>query len=381
MMYEELSSGSRTRRTITGAARVLLDLGIEVDGPLVLGLSLIAAYGLVVLYSASGQDMHTILRTAARLLLGVIAMLLLARVNPNFLRRSTPWLYAAGCLLLVIVAAVGHIGLGAQRWLDLGFFRFQPSELMKLAVPMMCAWYLHERPLPPGWTSLAVLAVLILVPVGLVAVQPDLGTAALIAVGGALVIVLAGLRVRVMVGLLAIGAAAAWFGWSFMHDYQRKRVLTFLNPQTDPLGAGYHIIQSQIAIGSGGVFGKGWMNGSQAQLQFLPERSTDFIFAVIGEEFGLIGLLLLLVLYVGVVARAIFLATQTQDTFARLLAGSLALTFFVYVFINAGMVTGLLPVVGVPLPLVSYGGSSVVTLLAGFGILMALYSRRKLVGS
>jgi rod shape determining protein RodA len=379
MIYEEVSSASRARRTLTGAARVLPEL--RIDGPLVVGLSLIAAYGLVVLYSASGQSTGTVLRTAVRLLLGAIAMLLLARVNPNFLRRAAPWLYAGGCLLLVIVAAIGHIGMGAQRWLDLGLFRFQPSELMKLAVPMMCAWYLHERPLPPGATSLAALGLMILLPVGLVAMQPDLGTAALIAVAGALVIVLAGLRLRVIVGLVALGAVAAWFSWNFMHDYQRKRVLTFLNPQTDPLGAGYHIIQSQIAIGSGGVFGKGWMNGSQAQLEFLPERSTDFVFAVIGEEFGLLGLSLLLMLYVFVVGRAIYLATQTQDTFARLLAGSLALTFFIYVFINAGMVTGLLPVVGVPLPLVSYGGSSVVTLLAGFGILMALYSRRKLVGS
>jgi rod shape determining protein RodA len=379
MIYEEVGSGSRTRRTLTGAARVLLEL--RIDGPLVIGLSLIAAYGLVVLYSASGQSMPTVMRTAARLVLGVVAMLLLARVNPNFLRRSTPWLYAAGCALLVVVAAIGHIGMGAQRWLDLGIFRFQPSELMKLAVPMMCAWYLHERPLPPSWTSLAAMTALIMVPVGLVAMQPDLGTAALIAIGGVLVIVLSGLRVRVMLALFALAGIGAWFGWRFMHDYQRKRVLTFLNPQTDPLGAGYHIIQSQIAIGSGGVFGKGWMNGSQAQLEFLPERSTDFIFAVIGEEFGMVGLMLLLLLYMLVVARAIFLATQTQDTFARLLAGSLALTFFVYVFINAGMVTGLLPVVGVPLPLVSYGGSSVVTLLAGFGILMALYSRRKLIGS
>jgi rod shape determining protein RodA len=379
MIYEEVSIESRTRRTLSGAARLLFEL--RIDGPLVVGLSLIAAYGLVVLYSASGQSMPTVLRTVARLVLGAIAMLLLARVNPNFLRRSTPWLYAAGCVLLLIVAAIGHVGLGAQRWLDLGLFRFQPSELMKLAVPMMCAWYLHDRPLPPGITSLAVLALLIMLPAALVAVQPDLGTAALIAVGGALVIVLAGLRVRIMLLLMALAGVAAWFGWSFMHDYQRKRVLTFLNPQIDPLGAGYHIIQSTIAIGSGGVFGKGWMNGSQAQLEFLPERSTDFIFAVIGEEFGLLGLLLLLLLYLFVVARAIYLATQTQDTFARLLGGSIALTFFVYVFINAGMVTGLLPVVGVPLPLVSYGGSSVVTLLAGFGILMALYSRRKLIGS
>jgi rod shape determining protein RodA len=379
MMYEEVTSGSRTRRTLTTAARVLLAL--KIDGPLVIGLALIAVYGLVILYSASGQSMNTVLRTVARLALGALAMLLLARVNPNFLRRSAPWLYAGGCVLLLIVAAIGHIGMGAQRWLDLGLFRFQPSELMKLSVPMMCAWYLHERPLPPGWVSLATLGALIFVPVALVASQPDLGTAALIGAAGALVIILAGLRARVILALLALAAAAAWFGWSFMHDYQRKRVLTFLNPQTDPLGAGYHIIQSQIAIGSGGVFGKGWMNGSQAQLEFLPERSTDFIFAVVGEEFGLLGLLLLLLLYAFVVGRAIYLATQTQDTFARLLAGSLALTFFVYVFINAGMVTGLLPVVGVPLPLVSYGGSSVVTLLAGFGILMALYSRRKLIGS
>ncbi len=379
MIYEELPYGSRTRRTLTGAARVLFAL--KIDGPLTVGLAIISVFGLIVLYSASGQSMPTVLRTVARLALGTVAMLLLARVNPNFLRRSTPWLYAAGVLLLLIVAAAGHTGLGATRWLNLGLFRFQPSELMKLAVPMVCAWYLQERPLPPSTVSLLAMAGLILLPVGLVAIEPDLGTAALIAVAGALVIVLAGLRLRVIFALLGLLAAGAWFGWSFMHDYQRKRVLTFLNPQTDPLGAGYHIIQSQIAIGSGGVFGKGWMNGSQAQLEFLPERSTDFVFAVVGEEFGLLGLLLLLSFYLFVAGRAIYLATQTQDTFARLLAGSIALTFFVYVLINAGMVTGLLPVVGVPLPLVSYGGSSVVTLLAGFGILMALYSRRKLVGS
>jgi rod shape determining protein RodA len=379
MIYEEINSESRTRRTLTGAARILSAL--KIDGPLVTGLALIAIYGLIVLYSASGQSVPTIIRTVVRIILGAIAMLVLARVNPNFLRRTTPWLYVIGVFLLIVVAAFGHIGLGAQRWLSVGFVRFQPSEVMKLAVPMMCAWYLHERPLPPSFTSLLLLAGLILLPVGLVAVEPDLGTAALIGVGGVLVIVMAGLQVRIMGAMVGLAAVGAWFGWRFMHDYQRKRVLTFLDPQTDPLGAGYHIIQSQIAIGSGGLFGKGWMNGSQAQLDFLPERSTDFVFAVIGEEFGLIGLAVLLILYMFVTARAIYLAMQTQDTFARLLAGSLALTFFVYVFINAGMVTGLLPVVGVPLPLVSYGGTSVVTLLAGFGILMALYSHRKLVSS
>jgi rod shape determining protein RodA len=379
MIYEEINSESRARRTLSGATRVLSAL--KIDGPLVTGLALISVYGLIVLYSASGQNIGTIIRTVMRLFLGTVAMLVLARVNPNFLRRTTPWLYLIGVFLLIVVAAFGHIGLGAQRWLSLGFIRFQPSELMKLAVPMMCAWYLYERPLPPNFTSLMLLAITILIPVGLVAVEPDLGTAALIGVAGALVIVMAGLQVRVMGALAGLAAVGAWFGWRFMHDYQRKRVLTFLDPQTDPLGAGYHIIQSQIAIGSGGIFGKGWMNGSQAQLDFLPERSTDFIFAVIGEEFGMLGLALLLILYMFVTARAIYLAMQTQDTFARLLAGSLALTFFVYVFINAGMVTGLLPVVGVPLPLVSYGGTSVVTLLAGFGILMALYSHRKLISS
>jgi rod shape determining protein RodA len=313
--------------------------------------------------------------------MGAVAMLVLAQVNPNFLRRSSPWLFLLGVALLIVVDGIGYIGKGAQRWLDLGLVRFQPSELMKLAVPMMCAWFLHDRPLPPTLGTLIALAILVFVPVGLVALQPDLGTAALIAIAGSLVIVMAGLRIRIIATLAGLGAAAGWFGWSFMHDYQRKRVLTFMDPSTDRLGAGYHIIQSQIAIGSGGVFGKGWMHGSQAQLQFLPERSTDFIFAVIGEEFGFLGLALLLLLYAFVVARALFLAMQTQDTFARLLGGSIALTFFVYVFINAGMVSGLLPVVGVPLPLVSYGGSAMVTLLAGFGILMSLYSHRKLIGS
>jgi rod shape determining protein RodA len=379
MIYEEVTTGSRTRRTLTGAARVLFAL--KLDGPLIIGLALVAVYGLIILYSASGQSAPTIYRTLGRLALGTVAMLVLAQVNPNFLRRTSPWLYAIGVFLLFIVYGMGHIGKGAQRWLDLGIIRFQPSELMKLAVPMTVAWFLHERPLPPSYPTLLLLTGMILLPVGLVAIQPDLGTAALIAIAGALVIVMAGLSVRIIGALAALGAVGAWFGWSFMHDYQRKRVLTFLDPQTDPLGAGYHIIQSQIAIGSGGVFGKGWMNGSQAQLEFLPERSTDFIFAVVGEEFGLLGQGLLLLLYLFVVSRALYLSTQTQDTFARLVAGSLALTFFVYVFINAGMVSGLLPVVGVPLPLVSYGGTSVVTLLAGFGILMALYSHRKLVSS
>jgi rod shape determining protein RodA len=379
MMYEEVSSESRAKRTLTGTARMLLAL--KMDGPLLIGLALVAIYGLIVLYSSSGQNVAAVSRAGMRLGMGVVAMLVLAQVNPNFLRRTSPWLYAFGILLLIVVDITGHIGKGAQRWLDLGIVRFQPSELMKLAVPMICAWFLHQRPLPPSAPHLAILAALIFVPVGLVAMQPDLGTAVLIAIAGTLVILMGGLQGRIIAGLAALAGLAAWFSWSFLHDYQRQRVLTFLDPQTDPRGAGYHIIQSQIAIGSGGVFGKGWMNGSQAQLDFLPERSTDFIFAVIGEEFGLLGLVLLLLLYMFVVGRALYLAMQTQDTFARLLAGSVALTFFVYVFINTGMVSGILPVVGVPLPLVSYGGTSMVTLLAGFGILMSLYSHRKLIGS
>jgi rod shape determining protein RodA len=377
MIYEEVDSS--TRRTLSQTTRLLGTL--KLDGPLVLGLALLAVYGQVVLYSASGQDWESVMRGSLRIGLGAVAMLALAQVKPAFLRRLSPWLYALGIVLLLVVDLIGYIGKGAQRWLDLGIIRFQPSEIMKLAVPMMCAWYLRERALPPDGKSLAVVVAIIAVPAGLTILQPDLGTGLLITMAGVLVILLAGLQWQIIAGMGVAGALGAWGGWFLLHDYQRQRVLTFLDPQADPLGSGYHIIQSTIAIGSGGVFGKGYLNGSQGQLEFLPERSTDFIFAVIGEELGFVGLTILLLLYLLVVARAIFLATQTQDTFARLLAGSLALIFFVYVFINAGMVSGILPVVGVPLPLVSYGGTSMVTLLAGFGILMSLYSHRKFAGS
>src|SRR5476649_1258461 len=379
MIFDEFSP-SRTRRTLTAGGRTLRALGL--DGPLTGVLAIIVCIGILVVYSASGQNLKMVEHHLANIAIAVAALVALARLaTPQYLRLFAPFAYVIGILLLIVVDVTGHIGKGAQRWLDIGFMRFQPSEIMKLAVPMACAWYMHERPLPPTFWDLIVMGVLIAIPTAMIVTQPDLGTALLIAASGLIVMLLAGLQIRLIVIAIPLLGAAAWGAWHFIHDYQRQRILTFLNPETDRLGAGYHIIQSQIAIGSGGVFGKGWMNGSQAQLEFLPERSTDFIFAVIGEEFGLLGLLVLLILYVFVVSRAIFLATQTQETFARLLAGSLALTFFVYVFINAGMVTGLLPVVGVPLPLVSYGGSSVVTLLAGFGILMALYSRRKLIGS
>lgn len=371
---------STARRTLGTAARVLFTL--KLDGPLLVGLALLCLYGLVMQFSASGEDWSIVVRSSVRLGIGVVAMVALAQVRPSQLRKVAMPLWIIGVVLLVVVDVMGVIGKGAQRWLDLGFIRFQPSEIMKLAVPMLCAAYLHERPLPPSPPTLGILGLIILVPAALTAAQPDLGTAILITLGGVLLVILAGLSAWFLAGAAAASVLAAWVGWQFLlHDYQRQRVLTFIDPQADPLGAGYHIIQSSIAIGSGGVFGKGYTNGSQAQLEYLPERHTDFIYAVIGEELGMAGLVVLLLLYLFIVGRALYLASQTQDTFARLLAGSLALTFFTYVFINAGMVSGLLPVVGVPLPLVSYGGTSMVTLLASFGILMALYSHRKLVGS
>ncbi|MFM8585485.1 MAG: rod shape-determining protein RodA [Gammaproteobacteria bacterium] len=374
MLREDVDS--TTQRTLTRTTQLLGSL--RLDGPLLAGLAAIALFGQFILYSTSGGDWESVLRGSTRLAIGALLMLVLAQVRPGFLRRLTPWLYITGLLLLIIVDAIGYVGKGAQRWLDLGFIRFQPSELMKLAVPMACAWILRERPLPPDPRTLGLLAGVILVPTALTIVQPDLGTGLLILTAGLIVVLLAGLQIRYIVMLGVGSVAAAAIGWSFLHDYQRQRVLTFLDPQTDPLGSGYHIIQSIIAIGSGGIFGKGYLQGSQGQLEFLPERTTDFVFAVVGEELGLIGALVLIGLYVFVVLRAIFLASQMRDTFARLLSGSLAATFFVYVFINAGMVSGLLPVVGVPLPLVSYGGTSMVTLLAGFGMLMSLYANRKL---
>jgi rod shape determining protein RodA len=379
MIFDEFSP-SRARRTLTAGGRTLRALGL--DGPLTGVLALIVCIGVLVVYSASGQNIKMVEHHLANIAIAVIAMLALAKLSsPQYLRLFSPVAYIIGILLLVVVAVTGHIGKGAQRWLDIGFIRFQPSEIMKLAVPMMCAWYMHERPLPPTFLDLIVMGILIMIPTAMIVVQPDLGTALLIGASGLIVMLLAGLRFRIILTSIPLLGGAAWGAWHVIHDYQRQRILTFLNPQTDPLGAGYHIIQSQIAIGSGGVFGKGYMNGSQAQLEFLPERSTDFIFAVIGEEFGLLGQLLILSLYGVVIGRSLYLAMQGQDTFTRLTGGAIALSFFVYVFVNTGMVSGILPVVGVPLPLISYGGTSMVTLLAGFGILMSLNSHRKLIGS
>jgi rod shape determining protein RodA len=289
-------------------------------------------------------------------------------------------LYIAGVLTLVAVLLVGEVGKGAQRWLDLGILRFQPSELLKLGVPLMLAWFLALRPLPPGtWRTLGAI-VLTALPAVLIARQPDLGTGLLVGSAGLAVLFLAGLSWRLIAFLAVTAAALAPLLWSQMLDYQKNRVLTLFDPESDPLGTGYHIIQSKIAIGSGGVYGKGWGQGTQSHLEFLPERSTDFIFAVLGEELGLFGVLALLGLYLFIVYRGLYLASQCRDSFGRLVAGALTLVFFVYLFVNTGMVSGLLPVVGVPLPLVSYGGTSMVTILAGFGLIMAMHTHGVSVG-
>ena len=351
---------------------------LNLDGPLLGGLLLTSGLGLAVLYSAVGENMDLWLQQCVRLFIALAVMLFVAQLPPDLMRRWSLWAYLAGLVLLALVLAAGEVGQGAQRWLDLGI-RFQPSEVMKLAVPMVAAWYLHDRQLPPRLLDIIVIGTLIIVPTTMIAMQPDLGTSLLIAAAGTLVIVLAGLSIRIMIGLSVASIPGAMVLWNFMQDYQKQRVLTLLNPDSDPLGAGYNIIQSKIAIGSGGLFGKGWTNGSQAQLEFLPERDTDFIFAVMAEELGLLGVLSLLGLYVFIVGRGLFIAMQAQNTFSRLLAGSVSLTFFVYVFVNTAMVTGLVPVVGIPLPLVSFGGTSMVTLMAGFGILMSIHSHRKLL--
>jgi len=348
---------------------------------LLLILFAIVGLGMVVLYSAVSAESGLLVRQAMRFAVGLGAFFVMAQIQPHYLRLFTPWMYFLGIGLLLFVAVEGQIGKGAQRWLDLGVVTFQPSELLKLAVPMMCAWFMHERRLPPTFPQLMVMALIVLTPALLIVEQPDLGTALLVIAGGGITILLAGISVRLMVVLGGLGLAALPVLWTFMHDYQKARVFTFLNPESDPLGTGYNIIQSKIAIGSGGLFGVGWLNGSQSDLGFLPERSTDFIFAVMAEEFGLLGVCLLLVLYLALVGRGLYIASQAQDTFSRLLAGALSLTFFVYVFVNAGMVSGLLPIVGVPLPLVSAGGTSMVTIMAGFGMLASIHGHRKLLAA
>ena len=353
---------------------------IHID-PWLLGLLLILmAGGLLVLYSASGQRIESVIAQAMRFGVALAGMAFLAQLSPTTFLRWAPFAYGAGVAMLLAVEIAGDIGMGAKRWLEIpGVIRFQPSEMMKLAVPLMVAAYLNRCQLPPRLKDIVVCAVIIGLPVVLTAIQPDLGTSLLVASAAVIVVLLAGLSWRLIGFVAALLAACVPLLWMNMHNYQRQRVLTFLDPESDPLGSGWNIIQSTTAIGSGGLWGKGWLEGTQSQLEFLPERHTDFIIAVLGEEFGLIGMLILLALYLMIVGRGLWLAASSQDTFGRLFAGSIILTFFIYVFVNVGMVSGILPVVGVPLPLVSYGGTSSVTLLAGFGILMSIHAHRRLL--
>ena len=337
--------------------------------------------GLFVLYSASGHSFGRVSAQLINISVAFLLMWLVANIQPQHLERIAIPAYLLGVLLLIAVALFGDISHGARRWLNLGFTKIQPSEIMRIAMPMMLAWYFSKRESHPRPSDFIIAALLLVVPVALIMKQPDLGTALLISASGFFVLFLAGLSWKFLIGgTIAIGASMPIF-WSMLHDYQRKRIEILIDPSQDPLGAGYHTIQATIALGSGGLTGKGWLNGTQAQLDFLPERTTDFIFAVFGEEFGMIGNLMLLTLFSLIIIRGLVIASQAKSTFSRLLAGSITLTFFTYAFVNIGMVSGILPVVGVPLPLISYGGTSMVTLLVGFGILMSIQTHKKLVAS
>lgn len=351
----------------------------HLDTPILSALLVLSIASLAILYSAGGENVALLWRQGLRILLAFAVMVALAQVAPATLARWAPYVFAAGLVLLLLVLLVGIVGKGAQRWLNLGLLRFQPAEIMKLGVPMMVAWLFTRHSLPPRLRDIGLALGLVCVPALLVILQPDLGTALLIAASGLLVIILSGISWYWIFAALAAAAAAAPVLWTMLHEYQQRRILTLFDPWQDPLGAGYHTIQSIIAVGSGGVSGKGWGNGSQSQLEFIPERATDFIFAVFSEEFGLIGAMLLLALYLFLVGRGLYISFYAQDTFGRLVAGSLSLTFFFYLFVNIGMVSGILPVVGVPLPLISYGGTSMVTLMAGFGILMSIQTHKKLM--
>lgn len=354
---------------------------LHIDPMLLGSLCLLITVGIIILYSADGASISVLVRQGIRLGAAFVVMLIFAQIPPRKYYQWAPWIFGLGTLLLIATLIMGHTGKGAQRWLGLGPIKFQPSEIMKLAVPMMLAWFFHDKQLPPSLGTVLIASVVLILPVGLTAIQPDLGTAIIIACCGAAVFVLAGLSWRIILSLSLLALCSFPILWHFfMHDYQRERVLTFINPERDPLGSGYHIIQSKIAIGSGGIFGKGWLNGTQSHLQFLPEHATDFIFAVLGEEFGLVGGITLITLFLILVLRGLRISTLASDTFSRLLAGSISLMFFISFFVNIGMVSGILPVVGLPLPLVSYGGTSMVTIMAGFGIIMSIFTHRKLLG-
>jgi rod shape determining protein RodA len=348
----------------------------RLDLPLLVALLLVSVIGLMTLHSAAGGNDRMVWSQAARIAVGFAAIWVISRIPPLQLRRWTPWLMLASVVLVLLVPFFGT-GRSGRHWLNLGVIYLQPAELMKLTVPMAVAALLHGRPLPPGWGSLFGCALLIGVPTAAIMLQPDLGTAMLVAASGVFAVFLAGVAWW-RIGLLA-GAALASLPiiWTQLRTYQQQRILTFLDPENDPLGSGWNIIQSKIAVGSGGLFGKGWGEGTQSRLNFLPEHTTDFILAVFAEEFGLVGVLVLLALYLFIIARCLWIAANARETYSRLLAGALGLTFFVYVVVNGGMISGLLPVVGVPMPLLSFGGTSAVSLLAGFGIVMSIHAHRR----
>ncbi|MFU8877215.1 MAG: rod shape-determining protein RodA [Wenzhouxiangellaceae bacterium] len=353
-------------------------LALRLDPWLTGLLLLLMAFGLAVLYSASDADTGTVWRQAVRLGMGLALMTAASQLTPAGLRRWAPWIYLAGSIMLIAVLLFG-VGRGAARWLDLGLLRFQPSEIMKIAVPLVVATWLHRKRLPPRLLNFSVGLGLIAVPVALIALQPDLGTALLIASSGGMILFLSGIRWRWLLLGLGAAAAAAPLMWQYLHDYQRNRILTFLDPESDPLGQGWNIIQSKIAVGTGGLTGRGWLDSTQSRLEFLPEPHTDFILSVLAEEFGFVGVALLFALYGAILLRSVYLAAQAREPFGRMLGAGLVFLFFTYLLVNAAMISGLMPVVGVPLPLVSYGGTSAVTLLTGFGIIMGLYSRRRML--
>jgi len=361
------------------ANRLLRRIADPIDGTLFAIIMSLVALAFLTQYSASYETPSRMISQSINLLLALVVMWLAAQTSPQLLMRLAPPVYLLGLALLIGVALFGDIRNGARRWLNLGLTSIQPSELMKIAMPLMLAWYFHKREAALKYYDYLIAGLLLIVPVGLIARQPDLGTALLVGAAGFYVIFLAGLSWKVMVGGAIAAMASAPLLWGMLHDYQRRRILTLIDPTEDPLGAGYHIIQSTIAVGSGGLIGKGWLQGTQTHLEFLPERHTDFIFAVYSEEFGLIGNTLLLVLYLALIARGLMMSANAPTFFARLLAGSITLIFFTYAFVNMGMVSGILPVVGVPLPLISYGGTALVTLFFGLGILMSMHRHRKLV--
>ncbi len=351
------------------------------DRTLMLAILLLVGISVATMYSAAFDFPGRFAGHVRNLGIAFVVMWAASVVPPALLMRLALPLYVAGIALLIAVDLFGIINKGAQRWLDVGVTRIQPSEMLKIATPLMLAWYFNQREGMLRWTDFLVATVLLALPVLMIAKQPDLGTSILVLAAGAYVIFFAGLSWKVILGLVAAGVAALPLLWTVLHDYQRQRVLTLLDPTLDPLGKGFHIIQSQIAVGSGGLYGKGWMQGTQTHLEFIPERTTDFILAVYAEEFGLLGVGVLLLLFLAVISRGLVIASSGANTFGRLMAGSITMSFFTYCFVNMGMVIGILPVVGVPLPWMSYGGTAMVTLGLATGILMSIQRHRTLVQS